>query len=80
MTRAIVSLGSNLEPRTVYLARARAALAALPETRVVAASSVLETEPVDVPDAYADLTFLNQVVVCETDLGAQDFARRMHAI
>ena len=32
------------------------------------------------PDAYADLTFLNQVVVCETDLGAQDFARRMHAI
>ena len=80
MTRAIVSLGSNLEPRDSYLDRAREALAALPETRVIAASSVLETEPVDVPDEYADLTFLNQVVVCETGLDAQDFARRMHAI
>lgn len=80
MTRAIVSLGSNIAPRDGFLARARAALAALPGTRLVASSSVLETEPVDVPAAFAAQRFLNQAVVCETDLAAADFARCLHAI
>ena len=52
--RAIVSLGSNIEPRATYLARAREALDAFPETRIVQASRILETEPVDVPPAFAD--------------------------
>lgn len=78
--RAIVSLGSNVEPRAGYLARAREALAALPGTRLVQASSVIETEPVDVPDAFAHLKFLNQVVVLETTLAVDDFARRMHGV
>ncbi len=78
--RAIVSLGSNIEPRRDYLSRACAALAALPLTRLVAASSVIETEPVDVPPAFAALKFLNQVAVFETALEPLAFARRMHAI
>ena len=78
--RAIVSLGSNLEPRADYLRRALAALAAFPETRLVAASSVCETEPVEVPPEFAALTFLNQVAVFETALDAFDFSRRMHAL
>ena len=78
--RAIVSLGSNLEPRADYLKRAVAALSSLPETRFVKASSVIETEPVDVPEEFAALKFLNQVAVFETALDPFDFSRRMHAI
>ena len=78
--RAIVSLGSNIEPRADYLKRAIAALSSLPGTRFVKASSVIETEPVNVPPEFAALTFLNQVAVFETTLEPVDFSRRMHAI
>ena len=78
--RAIVSLGSNVEPRGTYLERALAALAAMPATRLECASSVLETEPVDVPPEFAHIRFLNQVAVLRTALDADDFSRRMHAI
>ncbi len=78
--RAIVALGSNLEPRREYLERALAALSVLPQTRLVKASSVLETEGVGVPAEFAALKFLNQVAVFETALEVHDFSRRMHAI
>ena len=78
--RAIVSLGSNLEPRADHLKRAVAALSSLPETRFVKASSVIETEPIDVPEEFAALKFLNQVAIFETNLDPFDFSRRMHAI
>ena len=78
--RVLVSLGSNIEPRADYLRRAVDALSALPETRFVKASSVIETEPVDVPSEFAALKFLNQVAVFETTLDPFDFSRRMHAI
>ena len=78
--RVLVSLGSNIEPRANYLRRAVDALSALPETRFVKASSVIETEPVDVPPEFAALKFLNQVAVFETTLDPFDFSRRMHAI
>ena len=78
--RAIVSLGSNIEPRSEYLNQAIAALSALPGTALVKASSVVETEPVDVPAAFAALKFLNQVALFETSLDAFEFSRRMHAI
>ena len=77
--RAIVSLGSNLEPRADYLRRAIDALSRLPGTRFVRASSVIETEPVDVPPEFAALKFLNQVAIFETNLDPFDFSRRMHA-
>ena len=78
--RAVVSLGSNVEPRAEYLARALAALDALPRTRLVKASSVIETEPVDVPPEFAHLKFLNQAALFETALEVHDFSRRMHGI
>ena len=77
---AILSLGSNLEPRAEYLKRAIAALSALPETTFVRASSVIETEPVDVPPEFVAMKFLNQVVIFETNLDPVDFSRRMHVI
>ena len=79
-TRAVVSLGSNVEPRAEYLQRALAALSALPGTRLAASSSVLETEPVDVPPEFAEMRFLNQAAVFETALEVHDFSRRMHAV
>lgn len=78
--RAVVSLGSNIEPRADYLRRAVDGLAAFPDTRLVAASSVIETDGVDVPDAFASLRFLNQAAVFETGLDVFDFSRRMHAL
>lgn len=80
MVRAVVALGSNIEPRAEYLARAREALAAFPHTRMVKTSAVEETEPVDVPGEYAHMKFLNQIVVLETALEPLDFSRRMHAV
>ena len=78
--RAIVSLGSNIEPRAEYLKKAIAALSALPETVFLKASNVIETEPIDVPPEFAALKFLNQAAVFETRLDPFDFSRRMHAI
>ena len=80
MARAIISLGSNIEPRADYLARAIKFLSAMPATRFVKASSVEETEPVGVPAEFRDLKFLNQLAVFETDLDPREFSRRMHSI
>ena len=78
--RAIVSLGSNVEPRAEYLKRALDALSSLPDTRFVKASSVRETDPVDVPEEFAALKFLNQVAIFSTGLNPFDFSSRMHEI
>ena len=78
--RAVVSLGSNIEPRTDYLRRAVEALSRMPSTRLVAESSVIETEPVDVPSGFESMKFLNMAAVFETDLDAHEFSRRMHEV
>lgn len=78
--QAVVSLGSNIEPRADYLARALEALAALPGTRLERASEPEETEPVGVPPEFAHLRFLNQLAIFETELEVHEFSRRMHAI
>ena len=79
-SRIVVSLGSNIEPRADYLARARAALAAFPETTIVAASPVEETDPVGVPPEFAACRFLNQVLLLDTKLDPYDFSARMHRV
>ena len=68
MARAVVALGSNLGNRERALSRATAAIAALAETQLLAASNYYETEPVDVPPAFRNLRFLNAVVLIETSL------------
>ena len=78
--RAVVALGSNIEPRGDFIARALAALGCLPSTRLLAVSAVEETEPVDVPEEFRDRRFLNCVAIFETCLEAADFSCRMHAI
>jgi 2-amino-4-hydroxy-6-hydroxymethyldihydropteridine diphosphokinase len=62
---AYIALGSNLGDRHAHLAHARAALAALPESRLLAVSSIEETEPIGGPVQGA---YLNQMVALETTL------------
>lgn len=62
---AFVALGSNLGDRHGYLARARAALAALPGSRVVGESSIEETAPLGPSDQPH---YLNQMIALETAL------------
>lgn len=63
--RVAVALGSNLGDRAAHLATAREALAALPETRVLAVSTIEETAPLG---ALAQPSYLNQMVLLETTL------------
>lgn len=80
MTEAVVSLGSNLGDRAGYLKRAIELLSAMPGTHLVKASSVIETDPVDVPGEFESFKFLNQVAVFRTSLEPLEFSRRMHLI
>ena len=49
-------------------------------TRLAAASSVIETEPVDVPAEFAAMKFLNQAAVFMTELDPWKFSRGMHRV
>ena len=75
--RAYVALGSNLGDRAGYLSAARAALAALPETAVVAASAVEETAPLA---GMAQPPYLNQMVLLETRLSPRELLEACQAI
>ena len=63
--RAFVALGSNLGDRAAYLRAAKQGLAALPDTALIAASSIYETAPQNLLDQPL---FLNQVACIETVL------------
>lgn len=80
LSLAALSLGSNVSPRREYLARAVEALSSLPSTKLVAESSVVETEGVDVPAQFSHLRFLNEAVLLRTGLEVEEFSRLMHLI
>jgi 2-amino-4-hydroxy-6-hydroxymethyldihydropteridine diphosphokinase len=63
--RVAIALGSNLGDRPAILARARAAIGALPQTRLVAASPVEETAPLG---PVSQGPYLNQMLLVETAL------------
>jgi 2-amino-4-hydroxy-6-hydroxymethyldihydropteridine diphosphokinase len=60
-----LALGSNLGDRSGHLRRAREAVAALPDTRLLAASAVEETAPLGGMDQPP---YLNQMLLVETGL------------
>ncbi len=68
MARAVVALGSNLGDREARLDFAVSALSAHAEVRVLAQAQRRETLPVDVPEAFQSLKFLNSAVLIETSL------------
>lgn len=63
--RVAIALGSNLGNRAKALETARAAIAALPLTKLVAASPVEETDPIG---PVQQGRFLNQMLLVETSL------------
>ena len=74
---AYVALGSNLGDRAAHLARARAAIAALPRTRVLAESAVEETAPIG-PAGQGG--YLNQMLAVETELAPRELLAALQAI
>ncbi len=78
--RAIVALGSNIEPRQEYLDRAYAALEALPKVRLLVKSSVIETDPVGAPPECAAQKFLNAAAIFEVGMPVDKFSAELHRI
>jgi 2-amino-4-hydroxy-6-hydroxymethyldihydropteridine diphosphokinase len=74
---AYIALGSNLGDRAAYLSRARAALAALPASRIVGESSIEETSPIGPVEQGA---YLNQMIALETSLSPSDLLVELQAI
>ena len=74
---AYIALGSNIGDRHGYLSRARAALSAIPESRIVADSSIEETAPIGPVEQGA---FLNQMIALETTLSPRDLLRELQTI
>ncbi|MEO5567200.1 MAG: 2-amino-4-hydroxy-6-hydroxymethyldihydropteridine diphosphokinase [Gemmatimonadaceae bacterium] len=60
---AYIALGGNIGTREVYLANARALIAALPASRLLAESAIEETAPIG---ALPQCNYLNQMVALET--------------
>ena len=71
---AFVALGSNVGDRHAHLANARAALAVLPATRLLACTVEEETAPVG---PVAQGSFVNQMVALETRLAPLDLLDRL---
>lgn len=71
---AFVALGSNLGDRDTHIRAALVALAALPGTTLVAASSILETEPVGPPGQGM---YLNAVAHLRTSLTPRELLNHL---
>lgn len=75
--RVYVALGSNLGDRAAHLQAARAALARLPDTALVAASEVEETAPLA---GMHQPPYLNQMVMLKTRLSPRELLAACQAI
>ena len=72
-----IALGSNLGNRELALTRARSAIAAIRDTRLIAASEVEETEPIG---PVQQGKFLNQMVAVSTTLAPRTLLAALHRI
>ena len=72
-----IALGSNLGDKSANLRAARAAIAELTGTTVLAESSVEETEPIGPADQP---TYLNQMLAVRTSLAPQQLLEELQAI
>jgi 2-amino-4-hydroxy-6-hydroxymethyldihydropteridine diphosphokinase len=74
--RIYIGIGSNLGDRRANTAEAIDRITKIPDTRVVRASSLYESEPL----GDAKTWFVNSVIEVETDLGAEAMLKRLKAI
>lgn len=71
-TRAVLALGSNLGDREQHLKDALSEIAKLPTTKLLAASSILETVAItEVGEDQSRPSYLNAVAIVETELTAE---------
>jgi 2-amino-4-hydroxy-6-hydroxymethyldihydropteridine diphosphokinase len=77
VSRAVIGLGANLGDPAAQLRAATVAIARLPETRIVKASSLYRSAPVGYA---AQPDFLNAAVAIETALGPRDLLDALLAI
>ena len=76
MHRVYIGLGSNLGDRKANIREAEEKLAALPDTRIVKASSLYESEPL----GNAKTWFVNSVLEIETEFEPEELLKRTKAI
>ena len=76
MHRVYIGLGSNLGDRKANIREAEEKLTALPDTRIVKASSLYESEPL----GNAKTWFVNSVLEIETEFEAEELLKRTKAI
>lgn len=74
------SLGSNLGGRLRLLSQAKTLLLLDPQVTFVDQSSVFETEPVGVNDAYKQMKFLNAVLVVESPYTADEWLPKIKQV
>ena len=74
---AYIALGSNIGDRNAHLARARAAIAMIPKTRIIGESTAEETTPIGPVEQGP---FLNQMVAVETSLAPHDLLAALQSI
>jgi 2-amino-4-hydroxy-6-hydroxymethyldihydropteridine diphosphokinase len=72
-----IALGSNLGDREAHLRVAREALASLPDTSLIAASTIEETAPLG---GMQQPPYLNQMVLLETGLEPRPLLQALQAI
>ena len=74
--RIYIGIGSNLGDRRANTAEAIDRITKIPDTRVVRASSLYESEPL----GNAKTWFVNSAIEIETELGAEALLKRLKAI
>ncbi len=75
-----LGLGSNEGDRIAHLHDAKERIAATPGVRVLAQSSLYETEPVGVKPEYQHLKFINAVVLVECAIPLEELHPHLFAI
>ena len=75
-----LSLGSNLGDRVATLARAKKLISAIDGVKIVAASSLYETEPVGVKPEFQHMKFINAVIILKTRLLVEQLYERLSEI
>ena len=74
--RIYIGIGSNLGDRRANTVEAIDRITKIPDTRVMRASSLYESEPL----GNAKTWFVNSVIEIETELGAEPMLKRLKAI
>jgi 2-amino-4-hydroxy-6-hydroxymethyldihydropteridine diphosphokinase len=74
--RIYIGIGSNLGDRRANTAEAIERITKIPDTKVMRASSLYESEPL----GNAKTWFVNSVIEVDTELGAEPLLKRLKAI